>query len=180
MAEPAEVISRGQLVADLADSADLETVARRLRSPDWRLDRVRPFTLVAVVAGSGEQPAWARTMAWDGRQLQDEVTVLPAMWTSNGADQPLAERVREQAWQELVRGLVAGEQGAGALMLRAASDHRPEAGHVSICMHAAPVAATVSHTQISVASHMVSMRYLEGSPCRGELGSPLPLPRAAL
>ncbi len=174
MVEPDAPISRGQLVDGLADAGNLDEVLDRLQRPLWELPRVRPFTLVAVLSGGPDRPATARTIDWDGHELVWVHNELPAMWTSNGADQQMAERVRAPAWKALVDRYNPAMDPLESILI-AARDHQPEAGRLSICMHARPFASTVSHSAITVGTDGVAIRYLEGSPCRGSLGPPLRL-----
>ena len=175
MAEPDEPISRGRLVAALAEATDLKQVRQRLAGWNADLARVRPFVLLAVAPGE-DAPA-ALEAGWDGRELKVSDIALPFWRTSNGADQGRGEQIRGPVFEELARGWPGEPTSQDERLLIAFADHRPRSGRYSLCMHAEPFGATVSHTEIRVKASHAEMRYLAGSPCRGQLGPALVLAR---
>lgn len=175
MAEPAAPISRGQLVHDLCDCADLREVEQRLA--DWkpRFARVRPFVLLAVAAMSGQ--VVAMEVGWNGSELTQDALTLPFWRTSNGADQARAERLRQPAFDAVVADWPGAAETRDGRLLATFAEHRPDRGRFSVCMHAEPFGATLSHTQIRVTNRAVQIRYLAGAPCVGDLGRPLVMAR---
>ena len=177
MAEPADPISRGQLVNSLCDCEDLVEVRRRLDGWRPRLGQVRPFVLLAVSYGAGETAAMEAS--WDGRTLTLGSLTLPFWRTSNGADQAKGELLRGPVFDALVAGWPGDASTRDARLLAAFADHRPQRGRFSLCMHAEPFGATLSHTVIRVTNTAAQIRYLAGSPCEGILGPRLDMDRIA-
>ena len=151
-----EVVSRGEVVKTLAATSSFEELSEKLHG--LRLERFRPFRLIACVPGE-------RLVAENRWNLQ-ELSVQTYGWTSrhwfsSGYDEEKAEhertRVCEDAWRQ---------DSAGSLewLRNLHSLHLPERGPFSICMHQ-PVAETVSYTEISLLNQQATMRYKPGSPC---------------
>lgn len=174
--EPADPLSRGQLVAALADAPDLATVAQRLRSPELALRRLRPFILVAAMAGP-DGALQGMEASWEGAELTVVWRALPWMRTSNGTDIARATEARDQAFERHLGGL-SGVQGADDPALDAFfASHHPRRNPWSVCMHFEPFAHTVSHTRIEVGPERVTMTYREGNPCQSGAPARLALAR---
>jgi len=153
-APPADKVSRGLLVSEWIDSADINEVAARAESLD--AERYEAFSLVAL------QPGRPVTVVdWDRRQIGLRQQEQPGfILTSSGAVPPNLEQVRRAVFQSAIarHGLTA------EAMEWAHASHEPERGVLSVCMHR-EVAATVSLSAIQVDPHQIAFRYTPGPPC---------------
>jgi hypothetical protein len=152
------VVSRGLLVRRLASLEGAETLRSALAGVD--LDRLLPFTLVALSPGGGQA-----VVDWDGRELATRAAGEPPLLSSSSVDARGAEAAR--------RALLATElESAGdrrAAHLKFHCSHHPERGPLSPCMHRAD-ARTVSFCHALVAPDAATMAYAAGPPCRSAAG----------
>ncbi|MDA8018675.1 MAG: NRDE family protein [Thermoanaerobaculia bacterium] len=156
--------SRGLLVLDLATSASVSEVARRLSRQE--LERYPAFT---VLAAHPDQPPVS--FRWTGSDLlPPEQPSWPV--SSSGYDADAAARARRELWLEIAND----RAGTPEQALELHRSHRPARGAVSPCMHRAD-ASTVSLTVLRIESERIGMRYADGPPCTTLLGEPIWIPR---
>lgn len=152
-------ISRGHVVAHVADCADVTAVVSSLRDGDLELSRVRPFNLIVARLNGG-----AHQLDWDGKALTIAELLLPALVVSNGGDLSRATTARTATFDAQRRNW--SEQGPTDAQLAALfGSHEPAKDHYSVCMHLPPFAKTMSHTTIRLRANAATMRYVAGSPC---------------
>ena len=152
-----ETVSRGQVVnaAALAEMPNLVD-ATLAQLP---LKRINSFRLIGVFPVTRELVEWfwdleslvCKQRRWENQQ-----------WISSGFDEPAAQRIRGRTFRAALK-----ENSAGSLdwLRRLHRSHAPQPGPFSTCMHRAD-AATVSYTEIVLASRQATMRYHSGAPCR--------------
>jgi transport and Golgi organization protein 2 len=167
VAEPAQPVSRGRLVLDLAPARGLEEIREQLSRTAF--DVFRPFTLVAVEPGRA-----ALLAAWDGSALAlDRHDASGLILTSSAFDEPSVTATRRATFESGLRTDPSAET-----LVALHRSHRPEAGAHSVCMHR-PDAETQSLSQVLVNADTVRLAHVASAPCRGPLGPALVLARRA-
>jgi len=159
-----DFVSRGQLVASVADCADTRSVLTRLKRQD--LEVFRPFLLFIVSPRSS-----AASATWDSRELEERRPVQPPVTTSG---YEAGDVVRHRT--ALYREMVTQRDGPTPELLR--NYHRsqiPEAGPYAVAMEH-EVAQTVSMTYVRVTATEIVYEYTPGNPAHAE---PLPPVRLA-
>ena len=153
-----EPVSRGEMVNAVSTQnspAAAESILKALP-----LARTNAFRLIGVF------PAIKKVVQWQWN-LQKLVAKRhrwqTQQWISSGFDEPAAQRIRSETFHRALK-----QKSAGSLnwLRRLHRSHAPEAGPFATCMHRAD-AATVSYSEIVVASHLATMRHIIGAPCQG-------------
>ena len=158
--EPQEPIrSRGLLVTDLADAADLRMLATRVQNHP-HLRHTRPFHLLAVASDHAVLEAH-----WDGLALTLSHAVLPILRVSAAVDAPAVHAARILEFSNLQADLCVCIHKSTALRTWFSS-HEQHGSPRGVCMHREPIAATVSHTQVHVKQMQTEMWYVAGAPCQ--------------
>jgi len=146
--------SRGHLVRDLIQAADLEALGQLWSRAD--LHRFRPFNILVLTPRRD-----ACLFSWNGEEATlGQDTVRPPLCSSSFDDLGAAKS----------RMNLLGDFSAKTEMeprkrhLRFHQSHQPERGPYSVCMHR-PDAVTVSFTLVEVDPAGVSMAYAPGAPC---------------
>ncbi len=149
-------ITRGRLVVELSDAADLGDVEGRIHGRDlWNF---RPFELAAFDSSGA-----AALFSWNGIELlRRELGPADRPLVSSSFDDPGVRQARRALFARMVTP-EAGE----ADVVRFHTSHDPERGPYSPCMHR-PDAQTVSFTLVRVSAAAVEMRHRPGSPCATE------------
>jgi hypothetical protein len=153
-------ISRGEIVVAVSALDSVAKATATLRR--LALQRVNPFRLIGIFPGSRQVVEWR----WDQKRLAISAHLWTTQqWISSGFDEPTAQRIRSHSF-----GLARRQRSAGSLdwLRRLHRSHAPELGPFSTCMHR-PDATTVSYTEVSVRSHLMTMRHHTGTPCRNRL-----------
>jgi len=162
-APPAQLVSRGLLVLELAGMATARNAVAALENR--ALKRVQPFSLVAVEPGQA-----VRVVAWDGQALTGLTHRSPGLiLTSSSVTEPEVDAARRTAFAALAR--VTPE--ALAELHRS---HLPERGRCSVCMHRED-AETQCFSQVTVGPDRVTLLHVPDAPCRGTALPPLDLLR---
>jgi hypothetical protein len=155
-------VSRGRVVSAASSAGSPTVVHARLESLPLR--RINPFRLIGIFPPTGEIVEWR----WNLRRLQKKIHPWKTQqWISSGFDEPEAQRIRGESFQKALGRISTPEVNWLRGLHRS---HDPEAGPFSTCMHRAD-AATVSYTEIVVASGMATMRYGGGPPCESPFSS---------
>lgn len=148
-------VSRGEIIksAAFADTFQLvEDVLSKLR-----MDRINPFRLIGIFPDKGIVE-WQ----WDLQNLVcKKHSWIAQQWISSGFDEPMAQKIRNETFQNALQ-----QKSAGRLdwLRRLHRSHGPKSGPFSTCMHRED-AATVSYTEAIFSSHYITMRYHAGTPC---------------
>jgi Transport and Golgi organisation 2 len=151
-----DLISRGQVVRELAAKSSREEIAEALA--ELPLNRLRPFRLIAIIPLEKSVMEWR----WDLERLSMRRHPWKLRhWFSSGFDESKAERERDRVCKA-----VRNKKSAGRLdwLRRLHRSHLPERGPFSICMHRSD-AATVSYTEVAVSRERATMRYKPGTCC---------------
>jgi len=151
-----ETFSRGRVV-QTACAAKTSALADAALA-QLPLPQINPFRLIGIFPAAREIIEWR----WDLQTLVREPHPWKnQQWISSGFDEPAAQRIRSQTFQEAWQ-----EKNAGGLawLRRLHRSHAPQPGPFSICMHRAD-AMTVSYTEVVVSPRQASMRYHAGLPC---------------
>jgi hypothetical protein len=149
-------ISRGEVVNSVSAAGSPESAAAGLSA--LPLNRINPFRLIGIFPGTRETVEWR----WDVKKLARKSHPWKTQqWISSGYDEPVAQRVRGRTFRS-----AQNQKSAGTLawLRRLHRSHAPETGPFSTCMHRAD-AATVSYTEICVASREAMIRHHPGPPC---------------
>ena len=150
----AKIESRGQIIPDLIEAKNSESLARKLRG--MSLGTRRPFRLIAIEPDQQLLGEWQ----WDLKSLKLQRHPWERRhWYSSGYNEREAERSRTALCEA---------QSLGTLnsMRKLHASHLPERGPFSICMHRSD-AATVSYSEVSVRGPRIGMSYQAGAPCAG-------------
>jgi hypothetical protein len=162
---PAHPLSRGLLVLELAGSTSAREALTVLE--DRPLDRVQPFSLVALEPGQA-----ARVVAWDGVVLTGLTHRCPGLiLTSSSVTEPEVGAARRAAFKALEH---VTPEGLTALH----RSHLPTRGRCSVCMHRED-AETRSFSQVTVGADRITLVHVPDAPCRGTPLPPLTLLRRA-
>jgi hypothetical protein len=156
-----EPTSRGLLVLSLADASSSSDVRDRLNAT--RLDRFRPFTLLAF---SPTTPVVASS--WNGRSLETQPLADADMPIVSSAEQSAEAVAARRALFSAIRDATPESRFAFH------RSHLPVRGALSPCMHRHD-ASTVSMSVIHVAPKRVEFVYRAGSPCSPGLETRLEL-----
>jgi len=159
-------VSRGTIIQKLRWATSSADVQAGLLAHS--LTATNPFRLIGVFPSVKEVVEWQ----WDLQRLK-RVTYAwqSSIWISSGHDEPGAQRIRTQVFQQALQQASAGSL---AWLRRLHRSHAPERGAYSICMHRED-AVTVSNTEILVKNGQGTMRYIAGAPCEGQPGKELSL-----
>lgn len=150
-------VSRGIVVPALLNASAAQeawAIVREVPKQD-----MAPFRLLVFAQRERE----VAEFRWDQRALTRlPFTWAPRHWFSSGYDEPRAQREREAVAQAAWR-----EPAAGSLpwLRRLHGSHLPSRGPFCFCMHRQD-AATVSYTEITIASRRATMRYHDGPLCQ--------------
>jgi hypothetical protein len=149
--------SRGLLVLDLLESADLAEIEARLSGSDASM--YRPFSLFAI-----DRSGAGRTWSSDGGRIAGRPAEIDgALLLSSSRDAEQARSIRTSTLARMSRA----HGGLSADLLAAFhASHEPERGPLSPCMHRED-ARTVSLTRIRVGEGRADVEYQEGPPCEG-------------
>jgi hypothetical protein len=148
-------VSRGEVVNGVAGADSAKAAHALLR--ELPLKRINPFRLIGIFPASGEIVEWRWNLQ---RLVRRKAPWQTQQWISSGFDEPVAQRVRGEAFRHAL-GQAALRQG---WLRRLHSSHLPRVGPFSTCMHRSD-AATVSFTEITVSFRAATMRYHAGTPC---------------
>jgi hypothetical protein len=122
------------------------------------LKDIRPFRLVGVYPAKREVNEWT----WNGTVLHSHPHRWEANhWFSSGMSDQLATELRGDVFES---GWKQNSAGAVEWLRQMHKSHLPERGAFSVCVHRED-AATLSYTEIEIASLTVSMHYHDGAPC---------------
>ncbi|MDR3456279.1 MAG: NRDE family protein [Verrucomicrobiae bacterium] len=151
-----KTVSRGVVVNTISTAVTPKLAAVALaRLP---LKQVNPFRLIGFFPATHEIIGWH----WDLKKLvRKNHPWQTQQWISSGFDEPAAQRIRRETFRHALKQKSAGSLG---WLRRLHRSHTPAAGPFSICMHRAD-AATVSYTEIAMASRTATMRHFDGAPC---------------
>ncbi len=150
-----DFISRGWLIPNLMDAADLQDLRRQMAH--LSLKRIKPFRLLVVQP----DPLEVMIFQWNMRNIEsEEQEVRKAIWTSAGQHASLVQKVRSQVfedfWKEKQAVTLDNIKALHATQL-------PEPGPLAISM-SHPKAMSVSNTIIEVSAEKAVMHYLDGFP----------------
>jgi hypothetical protein len=151
-----DVVSRGQIVRELAGKSRAEEIARGVMKLPLR--KLRPFRLIAIVPSEKLVTEWRWNLEWltmRNRQWRRQ------HWFSSGFDEKRAELERQRVC-DAAQDLQSTRRLGWLRQLH--RSHAPKRGPFSICMHRAD-AATVSYTEVSVSGRRAIMRYKSGPCC---------------
>jgi len=154
----ARTVSRGEVVS--AVCAASSPAATQLILNQLPLPRMNAFRLIGIFPASQKIIQWQwnlkklvrRTHRWE-----------PQIWISSGFDEPVAQRIRSETFQQARQQKSAGSLG---WLRRLHSSQKPEPGPFAICMRRAD-AATVSYTETVVDSSEAVMRHQNAAPNAG-------------
>jgi hypothetical protein len=152
-----KTVSRGEVINSM--SAALSPDAADAAVHGLPLNRINPFRLIGIYPATCEIVEWR----WNLKRLVRQIHSWEShQWISSGFDEPTAQRVRSKTFQRAAR-----QHSFGSLdwLRRLHRSHSPQASPFSTCMHRAE-AATVSYTEVTVASRHATMRYHAGTPCQ--------------
>ena len=155
-------VSRGEVVN--AVSAQTVSAAASEILAALRLKQINPFRLIGVFPATREVFEWR----WDLKRLVRKKHPWRAQqFISSGFDEPAAQRIRSATFRRALR-----QKSAGRLdwLRRLHRSHTPEPGPFATCMHRAD-AATVSYSEISVATSAAQMAYHGIAPCGESVAS---------
>jgi hypothetical protein len=145
--------SRGRLVLELCDAANLEELSRRIAAV--RLQDYRPFELACF-----DSRGRAGLSTWDGRRLSfRELHAADRPLVSSAFDDEGARGQRRALFARSVTG-----RGGERELERFHASHEPSRGAYSPCMHRED-AHTVSFTRVRVTAQAVTLQTSPGSPC---------------
>jgi hypothetical protein len=147
--------SRGQLLKSLSCSDQISTFSEQLALLD--LKYYAPFTILAfqrVSSKSSNLASSVKGYQWDGRKLVELSLNSPLTSSSVEFDNVSAARL----------GNYQAPMNTPLQHIRYHSQHHPEKGHQSVCMHRSD-AKTVSFSHICVSSERANFTYVDGSPC---------------
>jgi len=162
-APPAQPVSRGLLVLELAGMATARNAAAALE--DRLLERVQPFSLVVLEPGQA-----VRVVAWDGQVLTGLTHRSPGLiLTSSSVTEPEVGAARRTVFAAL-------ERVTPEALAQLHRSHLPERGRCSVCMHRED-AETQSFSQVTVGPDRVTLLHVPDAPCRGKALPPLDLLR---
>jgi hypothetical protein len=160
---PARPLSRGLLVLELAGMTSARDAVAALE--DRSLDRVQPFSLVALEPGQA-----VRVVAWDGQALTGLTHRSPGLvLTSSSVTEAEVGAARRAVFAAL-------DRATPKALAELHRSHLPERGRCSVCMHRED-AETQSFSQITVAADRVTLEHVPDAPCRGMPLPPLDLAR---
>jgi len=159
--------SRGRLVRDLADAADVEAILERATRTD--LGAYQPFVLVALEPGRA-----GSILRWNGEGLTCLSADSGAPLVSSGLDAEGARRHREALWGELV-----GERAHAAGIEAFHASHLGAPDALPPCLHH-DLVETKSQCRVRVDGEHVELVHLAGPPCRTRPGPALVQDRRAL
>ena len=167
---PPPATSRGIIAEQAATAmAPAEVAATLNRLP---LDRLNPFRLIGIFP---ERQA-VREWRWDLLQLDHRDHPWRAQqWISSGFDEPMAQRLRGEAF---ARAADRPSFGTLGWLRELHASHEPERGPFSTCMHRTD-AVTVSYTEIAIDGDATVMRYRGTAPCQSAAFAELSLPLGA-
>ena len=152
-----KAVSRGKVVNAVSHCDAAMQANERLELLPLR--HINPFRLIGIFSHPREIVEWR----WDLNRLTSQKHAWRLrQWISSGWDEPQAQRTRGKAFQAATKQKTVGRL---EWLRRVHRSHAPASGPFSTCMHRED-AATVSYTEISVASSQTAMRYGNAAPCR--------------
>lgn len=151
-----DAISRGEVVRRLLATATATEAADSFGSLPLRT--TNPFRVIGVFPSSGVFLEWRWNLSDLSCHRHDW---KPGTWISSGYDELGAQRTRGAAFQKALSASTAGRRD---WLRRLHRSHGEECGPYSHCMHR-PDAATVSYTEVQVATQKAILRYYAGNPC---------------
>jgi hypothetical protein len=173
-----DIISRGQVVRDLAEKSSADEIASGVMKLPLR--KLRPFRLIAIVPFEKSVTEWRWNLEWLTARNHDWQS---QHWFSSGLDERRAELERAKVCASSVaRGSDSGKHESPPRRERAGvtaagyslkwlrqlhRSHAPARGPFSICMHR-PDATTVSYTEVAVSKERATMHYKPGPCCSNE------------
>ena len=151
-------VSRGQVVNAVSTAFTPDFAAATLAQLPLR--QINPFRLIGIF------PAMCEIIEcrWDLKKLsRKDHPWRVRQWISSGFDERAAQRIRHETFRHALK-----QKSAGTLdwLRRLHRSHAPESGPFATCMHRAD-AATVSYSEVVVASHLATMRHTIFAPCQG-------------
>jgi hypothetical protein len=151
-----EVISRGQVVRELAGKSSADEIANSVMK--LQLRKLRPFRLIAIVPSERILTEWRWNLEWLTMRTHEWQR---QHWFSSGFDEGRAELERQR-----VCDAASDRQSTGSLswLRQLHRSHAPKRGPFSICMHRAD-ATTVSYTEVAVSGRRATMLYKPGPSC---------------
>ena len=153
---PPKERSRGELIPQMIFDPDLR-FAQKVLAPN-KLEGLLPFRLIGLEPEGKAILEWR----WDGLRIgESRFPWARKHWFSSSLSDTQAEEHR----QSTCMAAASGRDPVGPDWLAELHrSHRPFSGPYSICVHR-PNAATVSYTEVVLNSRLISMRYVDGSPC---------------
>lgn len=151
-------VSRGEVVNAVCTAVTPEFVAVALAQ--LPLKQINPFRLIGIFPATQEITEWR----WDFKKLTwKNHPWLARQWISSGFDELGAQRIRHKTFLRALK-----KKSAGTLdwLRRLHRSHAPKPGPFATCMHRSD-AATVSYSEVIVASHLATMRHTISAPCQG-------------
>ena len=162
--------SRGFLIRELIDCAELAVVGQRLDR--MSLDHFRPFTLVSLLVGHP-----ATVIEWTGLETRVESNaekLMPIASSSVREGNVVLQRRQQFRQMAFDRGGVDAD-----LLLEYHRTHLPERGPASVCMHRSD-ARTVSMSIVTVTNKIIEFAYHPNSPCQPAKTAQLQIERTAI
>jgi hypothetical protein len=153
-------VSRGSVIPSLIAASDAKSADEGLAGLDLR--ECAPFRLIVRDGVTGR----LATRSWNGLEIEHlDLDPERGLLCSSGLGDARVTAARTPQWERL------RESGSIAIeALRAFHrSHLPEPSADSVCMHRDD-AETVSHVELFVDRASVTMRYIDGSPCRNDIG----------
>jgi hypothetical protein len=151
-----EIISRGQVVRELAGKSSADEIANSVMK--LQLRKLRPFRLIAIVPSEKILTEWRWNLEWLTMRTHEGQR---QHWFSSGFDEGRTELERRR-----VCDATCDRQSTGSLswLRQLHRSHAPKRGPFSICMHRTD-ATTVSYTEVAVSGLRATMRYKAGPCC---------------
>ncbi len=156
-----KTISRGLVILRVAACSRAGQVERKLIPT--QLAGMLPFRLFGFLPNERAIREWR----WDGSQVgMLSFGWRARQWYSSGLSDEKAEAARAAIFRAAQRRASAGS----IRWLRSLHRSHLPAGPFSICVHG-EVAGTLSYTEIWVTARQVTMRYVDGPPCKAAPGA---------
>ena len=151
-----KVKSRGSVIPELIAEGDLAATEACLKR--FRLNGILPFRLIAVFRNEQTIIEWR----WNGACIESlRLPWVSGHWFSSSVSDVSAETERGRVCRSARSD---HDFGTSEWLRSLHCSHEPARGPFSICVHRKD-AATVSYTEVHCDESLISMGYLNGSPC---------------